>query len=48
MYGLPCLLHRGDTRIRSNRVEEKEECHVWKAYREKIKPIVIWIKREVE
>ena len=34
MYGLPCLPHRDDTRIRSNHVGEKKECHVWKAYRE--------------
>ena len=45
--GLPCLLHRGDTCIRSNHVKEKEEFRVLKAYRQKIKPIVVWMKRVV-
>ena len=44
MCGLPCLHHRGDTCVRSNCVEEKEECHVWKVYREKIKAKVVWMK----
>ena len=45
--GLPYLLHRGDTCIRSNCVEMGKECLVWKMYREKIKPIVVWMKRAV-
>ena len=45
MCGLPRSLHRGETYTQSNRVDTKEKCQVWKEYREKIKPIVVWIKR---
>ena len=33
--------------MRSNCVDEKKECQVWKLYREKIKPMVVWMKRVV-
>ena len=33
--------------MRSYHVEEKEECHVWKLYREIVKPMVVWMKRAV-
>ena len=47
MCGYLCLLHRREMCVRSNGVDQKEECHVWKLYREKIKPMVVWMKRVV-
>ena len=45
--GLPCLLHKGDTCMRSNSVETEEEYCVLKVYREKMKPIGVWMKRSL-
>ena len=39
------LLHRGEICTRSNRTDLEENYQVWKEYREKIKHIVVWIKR---
>ena len=45
-YGLPCLLHKGTTCTRSSQAEVLERCKISDVFRERIKPKVVWMKRE--
>ena len=42
--GLLHFLLKGEDCSKSNCVDTEEECQVWKDYREKMKPIVVWKK----
>ena len=44
MCGLLHFLQKGEDYSKSNCVDTEEECQVWKDYREKMKPIVVWKK----
>ena len=44
--GLLCLLHKGTTCTRSSQAEVLERCKISDVFRERIKPKVVWMKRE--
>ena len=44
--GLPRLLHKGQSCTQRSQVYSQEIVNIWKDYREKIKPIVVWMRRE--
>ena len=44
MCGLLHILQKGEDCSKSNCVDTEEECQVWKDYRDKMKPIVVWKK----
>ena len=42
--GMLHFLQKGEDCSKSNCVDTEEECQVWKDYRDKMKPIVVWKK----
>ena len=44
--GLPRLLHKGQSCMKSRKGDTQEIVNIWKDYREKIIPIVVWMRRE--
>ena len=39
-------MHRGTTCTRSSQAEASEKGNIWEDFRDRIKPIVVWMKRE--
>lgn len=44
--GLPCLIHKGTTYTSSSQAEAQEKYKILKEFRDRIKPIFVWMKRE--
>ena len=44
--GLPRLLHKVTTCTRCSQADVQKECKIWTKFRERIMPIVLWMKSE--